>query len=103
MVGVARPSTVPLMPTPVFRPSDQPRAGLWQVAQDTVPLPDRRGSKNRALPSSTLAGVAGLSVASGALPSIQTLSLAAGAGTLAPPAWATLTAAASATRVKPKA
>src|SRR5659263_458099 len=82
MVGEARRSTVPLMPTPVFNPSDQPSPGLWHVAQDTVPLPDKRGSKNSALPNSTLAGVMGLSTASGTLPSAQTLSPALGAGTL---------------------
>src|SRR5882672_1814132 len=84
MVGVARPSTVPLMPTPVASPSDQPSAGLWQLAQETVPLPDRRGSKNNALPSSTRDTSGLLSSGATGSPSSQTRSAEVGAGTFSP-------------------
>lgn len=40
---------------------------LWQEKHDSVPVDDRRGSKNSILPSSILAGVEGLSADSGAL------------------------------------
>jgi hypothetical protein len=96
-VGVARPSTVPLMPTPVGRPSDQPRAGLWQVPQESVPLPDRRGSKNSALPSSMRSGVLRLSAGSGGAPSSQTRSCSgAGASSATPAANAITTPTTSA-------
>ena len=49
------------MPKPTARlsPSLQPRLGLWQVAQETLLERERRGSKNRVLPSTTFSGVAG--------------------------------------------
>src|SRR6185437_7848546 len=34
------------VPTPRRRPSVHDRPGLWQLAQDCVPLPDRIGSQN---------------------------------------------------------
>ena len=39
------------------RPSVQARSGGWQVAQETAPESDRRGSKNSARPKAMAAGV----------------------------------------------
>jgi hypothetical protein len=38
---------------------------LWQVAQETLPERESLGSKNRALPSVTFSGVAGLALGCG--------------------------------------
>ena len=46
MVGALRWPTRPWMPTDAGLPSVKARAGSWQVAQATVPLPESRGSKN---------------------------------------------------------
>lgn len=47
------------------RPSLQPRLGLWQVAQETLPERERRGSKNRVLPSASFSGLCGLAFGNG--------------------------------------
>src|SRR5438552_16453984 len=60
MVGVCRPSFVPRWPKPLARPSPQPNPGLWQVLHEMAPDPERRGSKNSILPSTTLSAVIGL-------------------------------------------
>jgi hypothetical protein len=51
MVGVARPSFCMSNPTAVGRPSAQPSAGLWQLAQLIEPFFERRGSQNSISPS----------------------------------------------------
>jgi hypothetical protein len=45
------------MPTDVGLPSVKARAGLWQVAQATVPSAENRASKNSFCPNATLAGM----------------------------------------------
>ena len=44
-VGALRLPVWPLIPVETGPPSDQPLAGLWQVAQLTVPSTEIRGSK----------------------------------------------------------
>src|SRR5215510_4611062 len=44
------------MPMPRRRLSVQLRSGTWQLPQALVPLPDRRGSKNRCVPSAMASG-----------------------------------------------
>lgn len=39
---------------------------LWHQKQETVPVEDRRGSKNSIFPKRTFAGVVGLSAGAGA-------------------------------------
>jgi hypothetical protein len=48
------------MPTDVGLPSVKARTGSWHVAQETVPSPESRLSKNNFSPSTTAAGVTGL-------------------------------------------
>ena len=45
MVGEWRPSCAMPWPTPTGNPSAQPKAGLWQLAQDCAELIERRVSK----------------------------------------------------------
>jgi hypothetical protein len=45
------------MPMEVGLPSVKARAGLWQVAQATVPLAESRASKNSFCPNAALAGM----------------------------------------------
>jgi hypothetical protein len=45
------------MPTDTGLPSVKARAGLWHVAQATVPFPESRDSKNSFSPNAALAGV----------------------------------------------
>src|SRR5258706_14265779 len=45
------------MPMDVVLPSVKARAGLWQVAQATVPLAERRASKKSFCPNAALAGM----------------------------------------------
>src|SRR4051812_14749076 len=66
MVGVARASVFISKPVAVGSPSDQPSAGLWQLAQLMFALRDKRGSKNSIWPSSTRAAVGRLSAGAGA-------------------------------------
>src|SRR5262249_42527745 len=60
MVGVCRRSRPPMCPRPLGSASDQPSAGLWQLAQEMTPEPDKRGSKNNIWPRATFSGVEGL-------------------------------------------
>ncbi len=71
MVGVARPSFCMSKPVAVGSPSDQPSAGLWQLAQLMFALRDRRGSKNNICPSSTRAEFGRFSAGAGALVGAQ--------------------------------
>lgn len=86
-VGVARARVLPPQPMAVFSPSDQPSAGLWQLAHAIAPLPDRRGSKNRACPSFTRSAVTGLSAGAVTAGRRHCRSATLGAGTSAC-AWA---------------
>src|SRR5262245_44035300 len=52
---------LPRMPTEVGLPSVNARAGLWQLAQATVPSADKRPSKKSFCPRATFSGVCGLS------------------------------------------
>ena len=56
------------------RPSLQPLAGSWQLAQAMVLSADSRRSKNRSLPSSTFSGVWGLPTGTGTGPSTRSAS-----------------------------
>jgi hypothetical protein len=44
-------------PTAVSTGTSQPKDGLWHDAQLMLPTPDRRGSKNSALPSDAFSRV----------------------------------------------
>src|SRR4051794_10728884 len=65
MLGELRRRATILSPTAVFRPSSQPKLGLWQETQASTATRDSLGSKNKVLPSSALAGVYGLSFGKG--------------------------------------
>src|SRR5882757_10071828 len=54
-----------MWPRPLGNASLQPRAGLWQVAQEMAPDPDNRGSKNNIWPRATFSGVIGLLLLTG--------------------------------------
>ena len=65
MVGDLRPSLLAAEPMPFGSPSPQDSDGLWQLAQDMVEGPDRRGSKNSVRPSSLFTALYGLSAGYG--------------------------------------
>ena len=65
ILGALRPPTCAWVPMLVARPSVNPMTGLWHVAQLTVPSEDSRASKKSWRPSSTFAGVIGLSSGTG--------------------------------------
>ena len=62
IVGVLRKSRCPPKLRGLAVPSANAFAGLWRLAQETVPSEESRLSKKSSLPSSTFAGVYGLSV-----------------------------------------
>src|SRR5262245_24505130 len=59
-VGALRATGFFEMPTARGRPSVNASAATWQVAHDTVPSAERRGSAKSFAPSATFAGVLGL-------------------------------------------
>src|SRR5947209_13953737 len=60
-VGARRSVFAWLSPTARASPSPHDKPGLWQLAQERDPDPERRGSKNSIFPSSNLAVAYGLS------------------------------------------
>ena len=57
ITGVIMQSCSPIAPG---TGTSKPNEGLWQDAHVMFSAPDRRGSKNRALPSAAFSGVYGL-------------------------------------------